>query len=70
MSEVQDLVINSNAATTVFAIVAATLSFVIALLVILCDQSLLDPSFQSARKLSKKLTTARLGGPGAALDHN
>ncbi len=53
MSEVQDLVINSNTTTTAFAIVAAVLSFVIALLVILSDQPLLDPSFSNRSKIER-----------------
>jgi hypothetical protein len=46
MSEVQGFVFDSNTTTTVMAIVAAALSFVIALLVFMCDQPILDPNFE------------------------
>ena len=46
MSEVQGLVFDANTTTTVLAILAAILSFVIALLVLLCDQPVLDPNFE------------------------
>ena len=51
MSEVLGFVIDSNTTTTVLAIVAAALSFVIAILVFLCDQPLLDPSFEARYKI-------------------
>jgi hypothetical protein len=53
MSEALGLVIDSNTTTTVLAIVAAALSFVIALLVFLCNQPLLDPSFEVDTKSSR-----------------
>jgi hypothetical protein len=46
MSEVQGFVFDSNTTTTVLAIVAAALSFLIALLIFLCDQPVLDPNFE------------------------
>ncbi len=54
MSDVLGFVSDSNTTTTLVAIVAAALSFVIALLVVLSDQPLLDPSFESDPKSSAR----------------
>jgi hypothetical protein len=59
MLEALGLAIDSNATTTVLAIVAAVLSFVIALLVFLCDQSLLDPNFEDHVRFDRRNKNAR-----------
>jgi hypothetical protein len=56
MSEVQGLVFDSNTTTTVLAILAAILSFVIALLVLLCDQPVLDPNFEGHSRFDRRET--------------
>jgi hypothetical protein len=53
--ELMGFVINSNMTTTVLAIIAAALSFAIALLVVLCDQPFLDPRFESEARSNVKV---------------
>ena len=59
MSELQVLVFDSNTTTTVLAIVAAVLSFVIALLVFLCDEPVLDPNFEGHASFDRRSKNAR-----------
>jgi hypothetical protein len=54
MLEMLGLATDSNTTTTMLAIVAAALSFVIAVLVFLCDQPLLDPRFEGDTKSSRR----------------
>ena len=67
MSEMLGLVTGSNTTTTMLAIVAAALSFVIAVLVFLCDQPLLDPRFEGDTKSSRRQTW---NTASAAVRHN
>jgi hypothetical protein len=54
MSEVQGFLFDSNSTATVLVIVAAALSFVIALLVFLCDQPVLDPNFEGQARFDRR----------------
>ena len=54
MLEMLGFATDSNTTTTMLAIVAAALSFVIAVLVFLCDQPLLKPSFEGDTKSSRR----------------
>jgi hypothetical protein len=54
MLEVQAFVFAPNTTTMVLAILAAVLSFVITLLVYLCDQPVLDPHFEGHTRLDRR----------------
>ena len=54
MLEILGFATDSNTTTTMLAIVAAALSFVIAVLAFLYDQPLFEPSFEGDTKSSRR----------------